>query len=186
MATIEVLGDGGACAGIIAGGLEGGSLIECTAEGGSITATGNAIWALGGVSGAPFEAVEITNCKSQNVTITASGNNNENIGGLVGFTGTYNGAAKTTVTDCTVVNAAINVSRTTTRVGGLIGGSRASSTDPALSSFAVNNCSTAGTITGGTTSVGSIVGYAYHSTVESSTSTITWNGGTLKQIGHNE
>ncbi|MDR1620887.1 MAG: hypothetical protein LBS00_00775 [Synergistaceae bacterium] len=67
----------GKLAGIIAGGLEGGSLIDCTAKGGSVTATGNESWALGGVSGAPFAALEITNCKAENVTITALGGSME-------------------------------------------------------------------------------------------------------------
>lgn len=185
IADIVVTGDDGACAGVVVGGTDGGSLLNCTAAGGSVTATGKNCWALGGVCGAPYAAPKITTCMAENVTITASGTNNRLIGGLVGFTGTYGEDAPTSVTNCTVAGITINVSDSTTCVGGLVGGSTAGSTQTIPSVFAIKDSSTAGAITGGTASVGSIAGYAYHSTVENCTSTMTWNSGILNQIGEN-
>ena len=181
-ADVVVIGDDGACAGVVAGGTDGGSLIDCTAAGGSVTATGNNCWALGGVCGAPYAAPEITNCRAENVTITVSGASNRLIGGLVGFTGTYGQDAPTLVTNCSA-DTTIVVSASTTRVGGLVGGSSESSTSTIPSSFSIEGCTTAGTITGGSESVGSIVGYAYNSTVENCSSTMAWDGGSLEQVG---
>ena len=61
--------DGTANAGIVGGGLELTSLVNCTATG-SVTAGANC-YGLGGVSGCGFGAEEFTNCKASNVTITA-------------------------------------------------------------------------------------------------------------------
>lgn len=186
IADITIIGDDGACAGVVVGGTDGGSLIDCTATGGSVTATGNSCWALGGVCGAPYSAPEITNCEAENVTITASGINNRLIGGLVGFTGTYGEDDPTSVTGCTVTSTTITVSAGTTCVGGLVGGSTTGSNQIIPSVFAIDSCSTSGTITGGSESVGSIAGYAYNSTVVNCTSTMTWGGGTLEQVGLTE
>ncbi|WP_333887682.1 GLUG motif-containing protein [Clostridium sp.] len=91
----------------------------------------------------------------------------------------------TSVIDCSA-NTTISISENTTCVGGLVGGSRESSTDPVPSSFTIKNCTTTGTIIGGFQSVGSITGHAYNSTVENCTSTMTWNSGILEQIGISE
>ena len=175
-ADIVFIGDDGICAGVVVGGTDGGSLINCKATGGSVTATGNNCWALGGVSGAPYAAQEITNCHAENVTITASGTGSRLIGGLVGFAGTFGGNTPTSVTGCTVINAAINVSTSATCVGGLVGGSTTGYTETIPSVFAISDCSTSGTITGGSEALGSIAGYAYRSTVKNCTSTMTING----------
>jgi hypothetical protein len=177
-----------ACAGIVAGGNEGGSFINCRATGGSIVATGDNCWGLGGVSGAPYSSVAITNCRTENITISASGSNNHNIGGLVGFTGTYADSDPTLVSNCTVTGISINVSDTTTSVGGVVGGSMAGSQTGGIPSiFTIRNCSSSGSISGGGTSVGSITGYSYHSTVENDcASTMTWNGGTPNKVGASE
>ncbi|BAH08351.1 cell wall-binding repeat-containing protein [Clostridium kluyveri] len=182
VADIIVLGDDGACAGVLVGGTDCSSLIDCTVTGGSVTTEGNNCWGLGGLSGAVYSAVQVTNCHVNNVTITVPGDNDSFVGGLVGFTGTYGQDTPTSVTNCSS-NTTINVSDSTTCVGGLVGGSKESSTGPIPSSFAIKDCTTTGTIAGGFESVGSITGYAYNSTVEDCTSTMTWNSGILEQIG---
>jgi hypothetical protein len=178
--------------GVLRGGMEGGSITNCTANGGSVTATAvDNCWGLGGLAGNIYKGPSVINCRAENITITSSGSNNSHIGGLVGFTGTYEGDP-TTVSGCAVSNVTITVSGTTTQVGGLIGGSWPDSTpgsDGSLGRYSVNNCAVNGcTITGGTESVGSIAGYAPNSTVTSSTATnVTWNGSVLsQQIGKSD
>jgi hypothetical protein len=143
---------------------------------------------LGGVSGAPYSSVAITGCKTEEVTISASGSNNHNIGGLVGFTGTYADGDPTLVANSAVTGVSITVSGTTTCVGGVIGGSMAGTQTVGIPSvFTIMNCSSSGSISGGSTSVGSITGYSYHSTVENNcASTMTWDGGTLNKVGISE
>jgi hypothetical protein len=183
IAEVVAIGDDGACVGIVVGDTDGGSLINCNATGGSVTSLGNNSWGLGGVCGAPYGAPEITNCSAKNVTIIASGINSRLIGGLVGFTGTYGEDNPTAVTESTVTGIVIIVSDSSTCVGGLIGGSTTGSTQVTPSVFAIKNCATAGTINGGGEFIGSIVGYAFKSTVVNCTSTLTWNVGDLEQIG---
>lgn len=120
-ADITVLGDDGACAGLIAGGTTMSSIQNCEAKDGSITATGNATWGFGALCGAPWGAPEIKDCKVSGTVITASGENNRLIGGLVGFGGTYDSTAPAQITGCTVEAVTLNVSETTDSVGGLIG-----------------------------------------------------------------
>jgi hypothetical protein len=177
--------------GVLMGGMEGGSIANCTANGGSVTATAvDNCWGLGGLAGNIYKGPSIINCRAENITITASGNNNSHVGGLVGFTGTYEGDPSS-VSSCNVSNVTITVSNTTTQVGGLIGGSWPN-TDPegdmSLGRYSVSNCTVNScAIAGGTESVGSIAGYAYNSTISNSTATnVTWSGGTLNQIGKND
>lgn len=103
---ITVLDDDGACAGIIAGGTTYSSLTGCYADGGSITAEGNACWGLGGICGAPYGAAEITDCTAEDITITVSGQGNRLIGGLVGGVKEESSESGTmsafSVKDCTV------------------------------------------------------------------------------------
>jgi hypothetical protein len=129
-----------------------------------------------------------------NVTIDAP-KGKGNIGGLLGFVGPIEGEedadAPALVTNCEVINTAITVASDTVNVGGLAGGSLNGAIAPAEHTgdktlFAIKNCQASGTITNGTTSVGSIVGYAYKSTVETSAATVTWSVGTLNQIGYND
>jgi hypothetical protein len=165
--------------------MEGGSIENCTAKGGSVTATAvDDCWGLGGLAGNIYNGPSVINCRAENVTITATGTNNLYVGGLLGFTGTYEGDP-TSVSGCSVSNVTINVSATTTKVGGLIGGNWLTYGDNIptrynISGSHVNDCA----ITGGTGTVGSIAGYAYNATVENSTATnVTWSGGTLQLIG---
>jgi hypothetical protein len=177
--------------GVLLGGMEGGSIANCIANGGSVTAIAiDDCWGLGGLAGNIYKGPSILNCWAENITITASGSNNSRVGGLVGFTGTYEGDP-TSVSGCLVSNVAITVSNTTTQVGGLIGGSwpnTAPEGDMSLGRYSVSNCTVSDcAITGGKESVGSIAGYAYNSTVANSTAAnVTWTGGTLNQIGYND
>ena len=158
-ADITVLGDDGACAGLIAGGTTMSSIRNCEAKDGSITAAGNAAWGFGALCGAPWGAAEITDCKVSGTVITVSGEHNRLVGGLVGFGGTYDPAAPAQITGCTVEAVTINVSETTDSVGGLIGaGKEMTEGSDVMSSFAVSGCKVSGSITGGGEHVGAVVG----------------------------
>ena len=158
-ADLTVLGDGGACAGLIAGGTTMSSIRNCTVTGGSITAAGNSTWGFGALCGAPWGAAEITDCKVSGTVITVSGENNRLVGGLVGFGGTYDPSVPAQITGCTVENVTINCSATTDSVGGLIGaGKEMAEGSDVMSSFIVSGCSVSGSITGGRNFVDAIVG----------------------------
>ena len=100
--------DGTANAGIVGGGLELTSLVNCTATG-SVTAGANC-YGLGGVSGCGFGAEEFTNCKESDVTITA-GAGCYWIGSITGYAGGYEaqeyGTPVTVFTDCSAENVSI-------------------------------------------------------------------------------
>lgn len=158
-ADITVLGDDGACAGLIAGGTTMSSIQNCEAIDGSITAAGNATWGFGALCGAPWGAPEIADCKVSGTVINVSGENNRLIGGLVGFGGTYDPKAPAQITGCTVEAVTINVSETTDSVGGLIGaGKEMTEGSDVMSSFAVSGCKVSGNITGGGEHIGTVVG----------------------------
>ncbi len=103
-----VIPDGTANAGIVGGGLELTSLVNCTATG-SVTAGANC-YGLGGVSGCGFGAEEFTNCKASDVTITA-GTGCFWIGSITGYAGGYEaeeyGTPVTVFTDCSAENVSI-------------------------------------------------------------------------------
>jgi hypothetical protein len=193
VSNMEIPGVDNGYAGIVAGGREGPTpLINCTASG-SITASGDSC-ILGGVCGAALGKDEVRDCEAINVTINAP-RSKGNIGGLLGFIGPIEGEedadAPALVTNCRAENVTITVANNTVSVGGLAGGSLNGSIATAEHSgdktfFAIKNCQASGTITNGQTSIGSIVGYAYKSTVETSASTVTWTGGTLNQIGSSD
>ena len=158
-ADITVLGDDGACAGLIAGGTTMSSIKNCEVEGGSITAEGSKTWGFGALCGAPWGAAEITDCKASGTAITVSGENNRLVGGLVGFGGTYDSAAPAQISGCTVEDVTIVVSDTTDSVGGLIGaGKEMMEGSDLMSSFAVSDCTVSGSITGGGNCVDAVVG----------------------------
>ena len=158
-ADIIVLGDDGACAGLIAGGATMSSIQNCEVTGGSITAEGNATWAFGALCGAPWGAAEITDCKVSGTVITVSGDNNRLVGGLVGFGGTYDPSAPARIAGCAVDDVTIHVSETTDSVGDLIGaGKEMTEGSDVMSSFAVSDCKVSGSITGGGEHVGAVVG----------------------------
>lgn len=103
-----VIGDNTANAGIVGGGLESTSVIDCYATG-TVTA-GNDCYGLGGISGCGFGAKEFTNNTAENVMITA-GNNCFWIGGITGYAGGYEdemfGTPVTVFTDCTAKNVIV-------------------------------------------------------------------------------
>ena len=103
-----VIPDRTANAGIVGGGLELTSLVNCTATG-SVTAGANC-YGLGGVSGCGFGAEEFTNCKASDVTITA-GAGCFWIGSITGYAGGYEaeeyGTPVTVFTDCSAENVSI-------------------------------------------------------------------------------
>jgi hypothetical protein len=193
VSNMEIPGVDNGYAGIVAGGREGATpLINCTARG-SITANGNSS-ILGGVIGSALGKDEIRGCEAINVTINAP-KGKGNIGGLLGFVGPIEGEedadAPALVTNCKVENVTITVAADTVSVGGLAGGSLNGSIAPSEHTgdktlFAIKNCQASGTITGGGTAIGSIVGYAYKSTVETSTSTVIKADSTFNQIGQND
>jgi len=149
-ADITVLGDGGACAGLIAGGTTMSSISNCEAVGGSIVAEGNATWGFGAICGAPWGAAEITGCKVNGTSIAVTGEGNRLVGGLVGFGGTYDLSSPAQISGCTVDNVSIIVSNTTTAVGGLIGGGKEMMEgSDVMSSFEIHECSVSGNIVGG-------------------------------------
>lgn len=84
-----VIPDGTANAGIIGGGLELTSVVNCAASG-TVTA-GNHCYGLGGISGCGFGAEEFTGDTAENMTITA-GADAEGVGDIVG-SGFYNAQA---------------------------------------------------------------------------------------------
>ena len=149
-ADITVLGDGGACAGLIAGGTTMSSISNCEAVGGSIVAEGNATWGFGAICGAPWGAAEITGCKVNGTSIAVTGEGNRLVGGLAGFGGTYDPSSPAQISGCTVDNVSITVSNTTTAVGGLIGGGKEMMEgSDVMSSFEIHECSVSGNIVGG-------------------------------------
>ncbi len=159
IADITVLGDDGACAGLIAGGTTMSSIKNCEATDGSITAEGNGTWGFGALCGAPWGAAEITDCKVSGTVITVSGENNRLVGGLVGFGGTYDPTAPAQITGCTVENVTIIVSDTTDSVGGLIGaGKEMMEGSDVMSSFEVSDCVVSGSITGGGEYIDAVIG----------------------------
>jgi hypothetical protein len=158
-AEITVLGDDGACAGLIAGGTTMSPIKNCEVIEGSITAEGNETWAFGALCGAPWGAAEISDCKVSGTVITVSGENNRLVGGLVGFGGTYDPTAPAQITGCTVEDVTIIVSETTDSVGGLIGaGKEMMEGSNVMSSFTVRDCTVSGSISGGGNNVGAVVG----------------------------
>lgn len=158
-ADINILGDDGACAGLIAGGTTFSSIEKCIAKEGTITANGNVCWGFGGICGAPYAAAEISSCEVMNVTLNIMGENSRLVGGIAGFAGTYAEGSAAEISDCKVQGVNISVSDTTTCVGGILGGPKEESEgSDAMSHYLVNGCSVSGTITGGKENIGNVVG----------------------------
>jgi hypothetical protein len=180
-ANVILNGDGSQNIGVLAGGMEDGSIINCEAKG-TVTVTGAGAGGIGGLASCALSVQEVKNC-TVDVTITITGENCMMIGGLVGYTGTYSPQTPTVISNCTV-KAVITAPASAERIGGIAGSGfymdayKAYPQRDKPSSFKVQNCSTSGSITGGSL-VGTIAGYIYdNSTVESScTSTITGAAG---------
>ena len=103
-----IIPDGTANAGIVGGGLELTSLVDCTATGS--VSSGADCYGIGGVSGCGFGAEEFTNCKAENIAITV-GENCFWIGSITGYAGGYEipefGTPVTVFSDCTAENVTI-------------------------------------------------------------------------------
>jgi hypothetical protein len=173
-------------AGIIAGGMEDSSFIDCAVTGGSINAVAGSI-GIGGLAACAQSAAEVKNCAVSNVTITV-GENCFMIGGLLGYAGTYAPANPTEINNCKVTNVTISAPASAERIGGIVGSGFYTSAYAAMASmpgyeflgapgaFTVTKSTSSGSITGGCTDlVGKIAGYIYdNSTVENTcTSTMT-------------
>ena len=116
------LPDGTANAGLVGGGLEMTSVVNCTATG-TITA-GNDCYGLGGVSGCGFAAEEFTDDTAEDVTITA-GDNCTWIGGITGYAGGYPdeslGMPVTVFTNCVARNVTVTTGENADGVGDIVG-----------------------------------------------------------------
>ena len=103
-----VIPDGTANAGLVGGGLEMTSVVNCTAAG-SVTA-GNGCYGIGGISGCGFAAESFTGLTARDVTITA-GDDCRWIGGITGYAGGYPaaelGMPVTVFTDCRALNVTV-------------------------------------------------------------------------------
>ena len=109
-----VIPDNTANTGIVGGGLEQTSVVNCTASG-TVTA-GSFCYGLGGVSGCGFGAEAFTNCVAKDVVITA-GEGCFWIGGVTGYAGGYEdeawGVPVTVFTGCSVDHVSFNVAEGT-------------------------------------------------------------------------
>ena len=118
-----VLGDGAHDAGIVGGGLEVTSVLNCSASG-SITA-GSGCFGLGGVSGCGFGSEAFTGCAASDVSISA-GDDCRWIGGITGYAGGFEmeeaGVAVTVFTGCTVENVSVSTGENASQVGDIVGG----------------------------------------------------------------
>lgn len=116
------LPNGTANAGIVGGGLEMTSVVNCAATG-TITA-GNNCYGLGGVSGCGFAAEQFTNDSAENVTIT-TGDSCTWIGGITGYAGGYEdeqyGMPVTVFTNCSVKNVSVTTGENADGVGDIVG-----------------------------------------------------------------
>ena len=116
------LPDGTANAGIVGGGLEMTSVVDCTATG-TVTA-GNNCYGLGGISGCGFAAEQFTDCTAEDVTITA-GDNCFWIGGITGYAGGFAeeslGMPVTVFTGCAVKNVSVTTGENADGVGDIVG-----------------------------------------------------------------
>ncbi|MDR2394473.1 MAG: hypothetical protein LBD93_10025 [Treponema sp.] len=182
-------GDEVGMAGILAGGMEDGSIIACTVTGGSISAPAGSI-GIGGLAACAQLSAEVKNCAVSNVTITV-GENCFMIGGLLGFAGTYAPDPPTSIDSCTVSNVTISTPTNAERIGGIIGSGFYSSMYAAMASmpgyeflgapgaFTVTNSTSSGSITGNCTDlVGKIAGYIYDNSTVAGTCTSTMTGAT--------
>jgi hypothetical protein len=173
-AAITVAADGDGAAGVLAGGMEDGSIISCSATGSVTAGSGN--MGIGGLAGCYLNAPEIKDC-AVDVIITV-GENCIMIGGLIAFAGNTD-ENPTIISGCTA-KAVISAPASAERIGGIVGSGfyvpAYASYYPEPTAFIVRNSSSSGSITGGCTDlVGKIAGYIYdNSTVENTcTSTMT-------------
>jgi hypothetical protein len=189
-ADVVLNGDGAQGIGILAGGMEDGSIISCTVTGGSITVTGTACYSIGALA-ACAEAPEVKDCTVKNVIITV-GENCFMIGGLLGHAGTCSPDTPTAINNCTVSNVTINTPTSAERIGGIIGSGFYYSVYAsypkrgAPNAFTVTNSTSSGSIIGGCIDlVGKIAGYIYDNSTVDGTCTSTMTG-VANNVGGNK
>ena len=117
-----VIPDNTANTGIVGGGLQMTSVVNCKATG-SITA-GNNCYGLGGISGCGFASEQFTGCTAENVDIKA-GDNCFWIGGITGYAGGYAveelGMPVTAFTNCSAVNVTVTTGENPAGIGDTVG-----------------------------------------------------------------
>ncbi len=117
-----VIPDGTANAGIVGGGLEMTSVVNCTATG-SVTA-GNHCYGIGGISGCGFAAEQFTDLTAQDVTLTV-GDDCRWIGGITGYAGGYPaeelGMPVTVFTHCRTLNVTVNAGANADGIADIVG-----------------------------------------------------------------
>ena len=114
--------DGTANAGIVGGGLQMTSVIDCTATG-SVTAGSNC-YGIGGISGCGFTSEQFTNLTARDVVISV-GDDCFWIGGITGYAGGYPidelGMPVTVFTDCKALNVTVNAGASAEGIGDIVG-----------------------------------------------------------------
>ena len=117
-----VIPDGTANAGIVGGGLQMTSAIDCTATG-SVTAGSNC-YGIGGISGCGFTSEQFTNLTARDVVISV-GDDCFWIGGITGYAGGYPdeelGMTVTVFTDCKALNVTVNAGAGAEGIGDIVG-----------------------------------------------------------------
>ena len=117
-----VIPDGTANAGIVGGGLQMTSVVNCSATG-SVTA-GNNCYGIGGISGCGFTSEEFTDLTVMDVTLTL-GDDCFWIGGVTGYAGGYPdeelGMPVTVFTRCRATNVALNAGENAQGIGDIVG-----------------------------------------------------------------
>ena len=156
---------------------------------GNVTAKGFGAFSVGGLVGCIQESSLMENC-SVTATVNASDEKSFMVGGLVGHAGNYDQSNPTLIRNCSA-EVDITVSDSSKRVGGLLGGNYfvtalfGEHAEPSI--YRITGCTTSGSLTGGTNAsqqqIGSITGYGFDSTVTDCTSTLTWSGGSINQVG---
>ena len=114
--------DNTANAGVVGGGLQMTSVVNCTATG-SVTA-GNGCYGIGGISGCGFTSEEFTNLTARDVVITV-GDDCRWIGGITGYAGGYPveelGMTVTVFTNCQALNVAVHAGANADGIGDIVG-----------------------------------------------------------------
>ena len=184
-------------AGVVIGAVEGPSLINCHAKGGTVNVNGSATvkssGAVGAMAGLASESKEVRNCSAENVTVTVR--RCSMVGGLLGHAGTTKGienvSKRTKISGCTVKNVKIKADSNCSRIGGLLGSGyyrplfQSEVNEPAA--YYVTNCSVNARIsTAGNTDemlIGAVAGYAGHnSAVANTKANVKLNGAKMTKL----
>ncbi|MBR6029512.1 MAG: hypothetical protein IKP40_10530 [Clostridia bacterium] len=117
-----VIPDGTANAGIVGGGLQMTSVVNCKATG-SVTA-GNNCYGIGGISGCGFASEQFTSLTAQDVVLTV-GDSCFWIGGITGYAGGYPveelGMPVTVFTNCVIRSVTVTAGANADGIGDIVG-----------------------------------------------------------------